>query len=136
MTIITGPCAEDPESWFPASTDHAAIQHAAIQHAKAICHTCPAQVACLELAMSNEFGSKNARAGIYGGTTPAERARMHKDRAEQAKKGQRYTVSGKRVPAPIKHGTHSGYVTHRSRGSAACDPCKAAHSAYVKRRAS
>lgn len=56
MTTITGPCAEDPEAFFPASTDHPAIQHA-----KALCHTCPAQAACLELAMSNEHGNAKGR---------------------------------------------------------------------------
>jgi WhiB family transcriptional regulator, redox-sensing transcriptional regulator len=101
MTTITGPCAEDPEAFFPASTDHAAIQHA-----KALCHTCPAQAACLELAMSNEHGNAKGRDGIYGGTTPAERARM--DRGK---------------PRPVSHGTEGGYRTHKRRGEPACQRC-------------
>ena len=101
MTTITGPCAEDPEAFFPASTDHAAIQHA-----KALCHTCPAQAACLELAMRNEHGNAKGRDGIYGGTTPAERARM--DRGK---------------PRPVSHGTEGGYRTHKRRGEEPCPEC-------------
>lgn len=120
MSLIIGPCAEDPEAWFPASTDHPAIQHA-----KAVCHTCPAKIACLELALSNEHGSAKGRDGIYGGTTPQERARMSKGK-----------------PRGINHGTAGGYRAHQRRGEVPCGDCvqantvvRAAQRLNAKRRA-
>ena len=35
---------------------------------------------------------------------------------------------------PIRHGTHSGYVTHRRRGEPACEPCRIAHAEYAHER--
>jgi len=38
------------------------------------------------------------------------------------------------VVSVVACGTNSGYVTHRRRGEQACDPCKAAHTAYQRGR--
>ena len=70
-------CAtHDPELFFPG--ENAPPSHAA--DALAVCETCPARAACLDLAMTSEASSH--RHGIYGGTTPQERAMM----AAQAEK--------------------------------------------------
>ena len=70
----------------------------------------------------------SGRAGIYGGLTPRQRAKVASQR--------------KVAPAPdplatpaIAHGTDTGYKQHRRRQQDACDDCRAAHAAYVKRRA-
>lgn len=97
-----GLCREvDGDLFFPEARDYATIRSA-----KLVCRLCPVQAECLELAMAMEFGGKNARDGIYGGTTPSERASMWKRR-----------------PKPINHGTEGGYKTHKRRGEEACQPC-------------
>lgn len=103
MTPYThGACRdENPEAFFPDASDHVAIRAA-----KVICHGCPVQAECLELAMGNEFGSKSSRDGIYGGTTATERASMYK-----------------RTQRPINHGTEGGYKTHQRRGESPCSSC-------------
>lgn len=100
-----GLCREvDADLFFPDARDYPTIRSA-----KLVCRLCPVQAECLELAMAMEFGGKNARDGIYGGTTPSERASMWKRR-----------------PKPINHGTEGGLRTHRRRGEEPCEPCRKA----------
>jgi WhiB family redox-sensing transcriptional regulator len=97
--------------------------------AKTVCTGCPALDVCLEWALAFEAGvGHSGRAGIYGGLTPRQRAKVASQR--------------KVAPAPdplatpaITHGTDTGYKQHRRRKQDACDDCRAAHAAYVKRRA-
>lgn len=64
----------DPDIWFPKTDDRAGQAQA-----KAFCRICPARQACLIFALRIE-GSRAAsgRAGIYGGLTEEERARLAK----------------------------------------------------------
>lgn len=56
----------DPELFFPIGTSGPALIQ--IENAKAVCHVCPIEVACLDDALSQgrEFG-------IWGGRTEGER---------------------------------------------------------------
>lgn len=64
----------DPELFYPPAGFG---RPKAESVAKEICGGCPERVACLESAMRAEAGeSAKMRAGVWGGTTPAERARM------------------------------------------------------------
>lgn len=61
-------CAQtDPELFFP-ETQQAYIQ---IAQAKAICANCEIRRECLQEALQYEYTD-----GIWGGTTPMERARL------------------------------------------------------------
>lgn len=57
--------------------------------AREVCHGCPVQVECLDVAMTTE-GSRSggARFGMRGGLTPAERATRYRA-ASRAEKAQR-----------------------------------------------
>lgn len=57
-----------PDLWFPAHGNRAAAERA-----KAICAGCPARTPCLK------WGLKNEKHGVWGGTTPRERAKMRRD---------------------------------------------------------
>jgi WhiB family redox-sensing transcriptional regulator len=60
-------CAQsDPEAWFPelGSTNRYAIK---------VCHRCPARAECLTWAINT--GQQH---GIWGGTTPHERATIRR----------------------------------------------------------
>lgn len=62
------PCRQhDPEWWFPVGNMLSASAEAAIQW----CHTCPLERECLQVALDQGVGF-----GIWGGTTPAQRAKM------------------------------------------------------------
>jgi WhiB family redox-sensing transcriptional regulator len=51
-----------------------------IAAARRICNTCPVARTCLATALAAERGlSAYSRDGIYAGTTPSERHRMHKE---------------------------------------------------------
>lgn len=63
-------CAQaDPDSWFPEKGGSA-------REAKAVCHQCPLEAACLAFALENE-----QRFGVWGGHTERERRRLLKRRA-------------------------------------------------------
>lgn len=73
MTRLDLPCAtNDPEWWFPVGTALTASNMRAI----AKCGTCPIQAACLADALE-----RGDTWGIYGGTTPAERATIIRTRS-------------------------------------------------------
>ena len=92
----------DPYVWF---SDKGHLNAAA----KAICHSCPVEDACLSTALSDLELS-----GIWGGTTQRERQRMSV-----------HPIGGVR---PIKHGTEGGAQAHRRHGETVCPACKAAES--------
>ena len=105
-TLADAVCAQiDPYVWFSEEGSLNAT-------AKALCHSCPIEDACLSTALADPELS-----GIWGGTTPRERQRM---RALAARSPRR---NGAR---PIKHGTEGGAQAHRRHGEAACSMCKTA----------
>lgn len=57
----------DPELFFPYDSDHAGAAAA-----KAVCETCPVRRQCLAWALTNPVH------GVWGGTTPAERAALQR----------------------------------------------------------
>jgi WhiB family redox-sensing transcriptional regulator len=56
----------DPDLFFPVGTTGPAIEQ--IENAKAVCHQCDVQRACLEYALVT-----NQDSGIWGGTSEEER---------------------------------------------------------------
>jgi WhiB family redox-sensing transcriptional regulator len=56
---------QDPALWFPRPGGSAE------EAAKAVCRTCPARVQCLNWAVQAD-----ERAGVWGGTSPHERAQI------------------------------------------------------------
>ncbi|MGH9094930.1 MAG: WhiB family transcriptional regulator [Acidimicrobiales bacterium] len=61
----------DPDLFFPIGTTGPAIEQ--IDAAKAVCHECQAQHACLEFALAT-----NQESGIWGGTSEEERRKLRK----------------------------------------------------------
>ncbi|MEO6121130.1 MAG: WhiB family transcriptional regulator [Acidimicrobiales bacterium] len=61
----------DPDLFFPVGTTGPAIDQ--IESAKAVCRSCPAQVACLEFALAT-----NQESGVWGGTSEEERRKLRK----------------------------------------------------------
>lgn len=62
---------EDPRLWFPSVPGHPGAT--AARAAKAMCAACPARARCLEWALK-----ANEIEGVWGGTTPAERATIRR----------------------------------------------------------
>jgi WhiB family transcriptional regulator, redox-sensing transcriptional regulator len=60
------------------------INHHWSDPAKQVCAVCPVRPECLEAIMRIEGDEPSAewRHGVWGGTTPPERARLAKDRRE------------------------------------------------------
>ena len=113
MTVATDAsalCAQvDPTLWFPEKGQSSTA-------AKAICHRCDIEAACLTIALADPEIE-----GIWGGTSQRERQ----------------VLRGSGVPkirAPINHGTPGGYRTHQRRGETTCPACKAARSAAYQKR--
>lgn len=65
------PCLSvDGDLWF-------SIHPGEIAEARRLCGGCPARLRCLNIALEAEAGlAESSRFGIYGGTTPADRARL------------------------------------------------------------
>jgi WhiB family redox-sensing transcriptional regulator len=61
----------DPDVFFP--TGYARQHRGLVLRAKAICARCPIADACLQVAMHD-----GEEVGIWGGRTPAERARLRR----------------------------------------------------------
>jgi WhiB family redox-sensing transcriptional regulator len=62
------PCEEgDPAAWWPAQGDDPDDVALAVR----CCADCPARVECLTYALAAD-----ERGGVWGGLTPAERARL------------------------------------------------------------
>lgn len=61
----------DPDLFFPIGTTGAALEQ--IDSAKSVCHSCPAQEACLEFALAT-----NQESGVWGGTSEEDRRKLRK----------------------------------------------------------
>ena len=59
---------QDPAPWFPG-------RGGSVNQAKAVCWACPVRLECLDWAVE-----ANERAGVWGGTTPDERAQLRTER--------------------------------------------------------
>jgi WhiB family redox-sensing transcriptional regulator len=71
-------CAQaDPDAWFPDKGGSSAI-------AKGICTACPVRLECLDYALSGGDTWGGISAGIWGGTTPCERAALRRERKAAA----------------------------------------------------
>jgi WhiB family redox-sensing transcriptional regulator len=71
-------CADvNPEVFFPSA--HGLSAKLAIGRAKAICRRCPLREECAEWAIATEQGY-----GVFGGTTPNERAVIRTTRRRAA----------------------------------------------------
>jgi len=74
----------DPDLFFPAAAGHAAAGHAAagqVTRAQEICFGCRVREECLDFAMRT--GEAH---GIWGGTTPEERARARRRAAARRRR--------------------------------------------------
>jgi WhiB family redox-sensing transcriptional regulator len=60
-----------PELFFPIGTTGQAVEQ--IDAAKAVCMACPAQVPCLEFALSS-----NQDSGVWGGTSEEDRRHLRR----------------------------------------------------------
>lgn len=108
-----GNCRDaDTELFFPASNDISGGR----QIIRVYCKTCPIMAECLEWALEMEGqAGHSGRSGIYGGTTPRQRAGIYRKRREDGKVIE--TVK------PIRHGTEAGAQAHRRRGETPCRAC-------------
>ena len=99
LTLTSALCAQvDPDLWHPEKGQGNTA-------AKAICHRCDGEAACLADALADP-----EREGVWGGTTFRERQTMR-------------ALAGPTV-RPIKHGTPGGAKTHRRRGEKTCPECR------------
>jgi transposase-like protein len=121
---------EDLELFYPEPDDQAAEQAA-----KAICAGCPVKDSCLEMALAT--GDEHA---ILGGTTPAERVPMRRQRQQlQAREqaAQRATAATGIDPAQLRAPAGRSMAAHlRGDASAtvrAWELCKTAGTAHVAR---
>lgn len=82
-------CADsDPETFFPLSYR----QDEQVRPARRICGRCPVRSACLADVMATEDPAR--RWGVYGGTTPAERAALYRARLTVASASSAPSVGG------------------------------------------
>lgn len=71
--LASGACASaDPDLFYPISYHGAAV--AQVAQARRICAGCPVRSRCLGFALETREPE-----GIWGGTTPAERARARRE---------------------------------------------------------
>ena len=98
----------DPEMWYPKGYSH--LNGLEAIEAKRICHTCPIEAACLEVAMADEAGRRaDYCAGIFGGLDEVER----------------YNLATGRTPRGLQPcGTRAALARHRARGEEPCDLCR------------
>ena len=106
-------CGPD-DDMYPADGDRAGVATA-----KAVCDACPVIDSCLSIAMA-----RREKFGIWGGTTPDERAKMIRSGDTARWRANRDTRM------PIAHGTKQGYRTHKKRGEDACGLCREAERQY------
>jgi hypothetical protein len=99
-------CADgtlDPDEWFPVSTDAESARREAAD-AIAVCGACPVRDACLELSMRHW---RIGRHGVWGGSVPAERAAVRRQRLASARRhGHARSVAHRRAdgtpgPPPV-----------------------------------
>ena len=109
----------DPEMWDPKGYSH--LNGLEALEAKRICHTCPIEAACLELAMVDEAGRRaDYCAGIFGGLDEVERHALATGVAAQPYGGLQ------------PHGTTAARKRHKRAGEPPCALCKPEHT-YRKR---
>ena len=71
-------CAQaDPDAWFPGLGETTAV-------AKRICAACPVRAQCLNYALSGADTWGGISTGIWGATTPRERAALRRARKAAA----------------------------------------------------
>jgi WhiB family redox-sensing transcriptional regulator len=71
-------CAQaDPDAWFPQRGGTTAT-------ARRICGACPVRAQCLDYALSGADTWHGISSGIWGGTTPRQRAVVRRARAGKA----------------------------------------------------
>ena len=82
--MIPGPwtlealCSQaDPDAWFPGRGSAAVM-------ARRICWHCPVRSECLYYALSGADTWNGVSTGIWGGTTPPERALLRRQRKADA----------------------------------------------------
>lgn len=93
--LAQGAClTADPDLFFPVATGEVGAQQAA--RAQRICDRCRVRRACLDFAMSS--GQMH---GIWGGTTPEERIRVRRQRADARRRARRASAAGTRQPASV-----------------------------------
>ena len=98
--LAAGAClTADPDLFFPIATGAVGASQAA--EAQRICARCEVRPECLEFAMSS--GEAH---GVWGGTTPEERVRVRRRRAD-ARRGAR-GVSPANQPRPISRRERAG----------------------------
>lgn len=100
----------------PSLWDHEPGHETDTTTAMAICTDCPIRPACLASALANEGGSARYRYGIFGATTPQQRADLHPARE------------------PTRCGTTAMYAAHKRAGEAPCPPCQDAMTSYERAR--
>lgn len=123
-------CAGMPTDLFftpEGSTGGSAAQVRRVAAAKAVCAGCPVRAECLAFALEHESGGVLYRAGVWGGLTETERARLV-----------RLARPAASPPNDPRCSTEGGYQAHRRRGEASCRPCldaqNTAHQARKARR--
>lgn len=92
----------NPENWFPEDLPRSPkLRAKAVETATRVCESCPVRDECNAYADALDTAS-----GIWGGTRRNARV----------------------IPPTIRRscGTPAGYLGHRRRREAACDPCKSA----------
>ncbi|MCL2582846.1 MAG: WhiB family transcriptional regulator [Streptosporangiales bacterium] len=77
----------DPELFFPVAAGEAGERQAS--RAQRICDHCQVRRECLEYAMSN-----SQMHGIWGGTTPEDRIRARRQRADRRRRARRHEKAG------------------------------------------
>lgn len=95
-------------------------ENRAVTNAKQICATCPIQQKCLDYALY-----WNEQHGVWGGLTVRQRRRLPKT-IQPGYQIRRYKE--------IAHGTHAGYMQHRTRNSTPCPDCMQARNTYQNER--
>jgi WhiB family redox-sensing transcriptional regulator len=73
-------CAQaGPDAWFPDKG-----QHATTAVARRICAACPVRADCLEYALARADTWGGISTGVWGATTPGERAQIRQARKAAA----------------------------------------------------
>ncbi len=85
------PCQDDPDLWFPGSDGGAANAYAL---PKLLCRPCPLLLPCLHHAL--DFPEIH---GVWGGTSPTDRDRIHREKAAKTGRDRLARASAPRAPA-------------------------------------
>lgn len=96
------PCRDHPENWFPVGTTGPALA----QEAKAvlICHTCPFEKTCLQIALD-----ENREWGVWGGKTARQRKGMFRGDPASADRFKEQDAQIRALPLDISN-QHAGAI--------------------------